>query len=334
MIVFAFASVWSPNYYWLWISLFLVGFGMANIVETYVMNMELFPPKLRVTFTILSSLFWTLGFLLSAIASTQLSVIGYRWTLSIVCFPTTIFLVCIIFLPDTPHYHLAAGDEQKALDILQNFAPEMDLSNIKLSRAPDVKRADIRQLFRSGVWKITLCACVVHFTFALSYYHLVYMASDVARSDTNTSRIVLLNDNPLVKDKNEDLSSLMTWMNLPELVILATFAFAFYSYRAKNVFLSISSLAIILQIITVFVLKHRIVLLVLTMISRSLLVSLTTSLWAYTSLLYPTANRSIGVGVCVSMGRCGMVLGPFIFVTFFERSYLYGNVYNIVSLYY
>ena len=330
IIVFAFASVWSPNYYWLWICLFLVGFGIANTMETYVMTMELFPPKFRTTFTILNSVFWTLGFLVSAIASTQLSVIGYRWALAIVCFPTTIFLVCIIFLPDTPHYHLAAGDEQKALDILQNFAPEMDLSNIKLRRAPDIKRADIRELFRHGVWKITLCVAAVAFVGMMTYYFLVYTASDIANNARNTSTIV--EHNKLLGNSNANFSSLMAWMNLPELFILGIVAFGCYVCRVKNVLLSLMFLAVAFQTIVLCVLNHRTVLLVFTMLSRSVLMSATTTIFVLASLLYPTANRSIGVGVCVSMGRFGMLLGPFIFETFFENAYFYGSVYNIIFL--
>ena len=90
ILVFAFASVLSLNYYWLWISLFLVGFGLT-MSETYVMAMELFPPKYRSTFATLNSLFWTVGFILSAIVSPQLLEIDYRWALGIVCFPTAFF---------------------------------------------------------------------------------------------------------------------------------------------------------------------------------------------------------------------------------------------------
>ena len=41
------------------------------------------------------------------------------------------------------------------------------------------------------------------------------------------------------------------------------------------------------------------------------------------------ADLFIGVGACVSMGRIGMLLGPFIFVTLFEQAYFYGIVFNI-----
>ena len=328
IVVFALASAFSPNYYWLWISLFLVGFGIATIFETYVMTMELFPPKYRTMFSVLNSIFWTLGFLLSAIVSTELSVIGYRWALAIVCFPTALFLIGISFLPDTPHYYLAAGDEQKALDILQDFAPEMDLSNTKLNRDHESKRADITQLFRSGYWKITICACIVAFTCTMAYYDLIYTASDVASFENAPTTINELK-NDVSDSSSRDLYRIMAWMNLPELVIIILVAVGCYIFTVKSVFLTIVLLPIILQIIALFVLNQRTVLLIVTMLSRSLANISTTFVTVYASLLYPTENRSIGVGACVSMGRIGMLLGPFIFVTLFEQAYFYGIVFNI-----
>ena len=328
IVVFAFASAFSPNYYWLWISLFLVGFGIATIFETHVMTMELFPPKYRTMFSVLNSVSWTLGFLLSAIVSTGLSVIGYRWALAIVCFPTALFLFGIVFLPDTPHYHLAAGDEQKALNILQDFAPEMDLSNTKLNRDHESKRADITQLFRSGYWKITICACIVAFTCSMAYYALIYTASDVASFENATTTINELK-NDVLDSSSRDLYRIMAWMNLPELVLTISVAVGCYIFTVKSVFLTTVLLPIILQIIALFVLNQRTALLIVTMLSRSLAMSSTTLVIVYASLLYPTENRSIGVGACFSIGRIGMLLGPFIFVTLFAEAYFYGIVFNI-----
>ena len=121
----------------------------------------------------------------------------------------------------------------------------------------------------------------------------------------------------------------MAWMNLPELVIIITVAVGCCIFTVKNVVLTLFVLPMILQIVALFVLNQRTALLVVTMLSRSLLMASATLVVVYASLLYPTENRSIGVGACVSMGRVGVVLGPFIFVTLFEQTYFYGIVFNI-----
>ena len=329
ILVFAFASVFSPNYYWLWISLFLVGFGVATTFETYVMAMELFPPKYRSMFATLNSVSWTVGFLLSSIISLELSEIGNRWTLGFVCFPTAFFLIGIVFLPDTPHYHLAAGDEQKALNILQNFAPEMDLSNIKLRGNRESKRADISQLFRSGYWKITVCACIANFACVMEYYVLVYTASDLASNETDHSRIIMLEHSKLVNDSSGNLYSIMAWMSLPELAILITVATSCCFFAVKNVLLPIFFLPIVFQIVALLIVNQRTALLVVTVLTRSLLMSAVTVVLVYASLLYPTVHRSIGVGACASVGRVGMALGPFIFEAVFVQAFFYGTVFNI-----
>ena len=324
ILVFAFASVFSPNYSCLWISLFLVGFGVAAVFEVYVMTLEFFPPKYRTMVSVLDSVAWTLGFLLSAIVSTQLSEMGYHWALAIVCFPSGIFLIGLVFLPDTAHYHLAAGDEQKALNLLQDFAPEMDLSDTKLKREPESKRADITQLFRSGYWKITTCACVMCFTIVMTYYSLVYSVSNVA-SENSTTAVIPLEG----AESNDDLYSVMAWMNLPEMVIVISSAVCCYFVTVKRLLLVTLFLPFVLQIVSLFLVNHRTVLLVVTMLSRSLLAVDTALMIIYTSMLYPTANRGLGVGVCISVSRVGIVLGPFIFQTLFVQAYFYGIVLNI-----
>ncbi len=324
ILVFGFASAFSPNYYWLWISLFLVGFGVATVFQTYVTIMEFFPPKYRCAVSVLNSAVWTLGFLLSALISIELSEIGFRWALAIVCFPSVMFLIGIAFLPDTPYYHLVAGDEQKALNVLQDIAPEMDLSNTKLKREPKSNRADITQLFRSGYWKITTCACIATFTIMLAYYSLVYTASDIASSENKTTILA-----PKLNKSNGNLYSLLAWMNLPEIVIITTVAVGCYFFTVKRVFVITLLLLIILQIIALFIPKHRTVFLVVVMLSRSAAMSGTTLIFIYASLLYPTANRSLGVGVCVSAGRVGMVLGPLIFEALFAHAFYYGIVLNL-----
>ena len=328
ILVFAFASAFSLNYHWLWISLFLVGFGVAAVFEVYVMTMEFFPPKYRTMVSVLNSIAWTFGFFLSAITSTQLSMVGYHWALAIVCFPSGIFLIGFIFLPDTPHYHLTAGDEQKALDILQDFAPEMDFSNTRLKRDTESKRANFTQLFRSGYWKITTCACIMCFTVVMTYYSLVYSVSDVASKNSTTTIIT-----PESEKSNGDLYYLMTWMNLPEIALTIATGIACYYFTVKRVLLIAIFLPMVLQIVALFILDQRIIFFVVTMLSRSLTMIDTTLILIFGSLLYPTANRSLGVGFCISFSRIGMLIGPFIFEILFVQAFSYGILLNIGILF-
>ena len=334
ILVFAMLSAFSQNYYWLWFSMFFVGVGATSCNQTYVMCMELFPPKYRSTFSTLNSISWTVGFLLSSIASIELSVIGWRGALAVVCVPVAIFLVGISFLPDTPHYYLAAGDEEKALSVLQGYAPEMDLSDVTLKRETPAssKQADITQLFRSGVWKITLLLCVGAFCNSISYYDLIYLASDIASNGNTTLEY---EGNKLGYSEN-NLYVIMAWMNLPELVVIISTAIACYIFPAKPVLMSLYFLPVVLLTVGLLVwdqFNQRTLLLVFTMLSRSLVNCVQTVFLIFASLLYPTENRSIGIGVCVTVNRAGMLLGPFLFETLIQKSYDVAIVFNIVFLF-
>ena len=327
----AFLSAFSTNYYWLWISLFFVGFGAGAEIQIYVMIMELFPPKHRTMFSVFASVFWTLGFLLSAVVSMELSVVGYHWTLATVCFPSAIFIiVSIVFLPESPHFYIAAGDEQKALNILQNMAREMDFSDTRLRKdGPETQRADFTQLFRSGYWKITLCACIATFIFEFSYYDLVYTVSDVASSQNYSSSTTGLQNE---KTESRHMYSVMTWMNLPECMIILTAGLSCYVFSVKRVLLTVILLPTLLLMIALFFVNQRMPLLIVTMLSRSLLVTIVTLTVFFVSLVYPTENRSIGLGTCFSVGRIGTLLGPFIFEAFFAEAYFKGIILNIAIL--
>ncbi|XP_028396761.1 synaptic vesicle 2-related protein-like [Dendronephthya gigantea] len=326
ILVFSFVGAFSANYYWLWINLFFVGFGAAIINVGYVVIVEFFPPKHRTMFSVLTTIFWSVGFLFSAVVSMAISVIGYHWALATVCFPTAIVLIGLIFLPETPYYHLAAGDEQKALNILQNIAPEMDFSDTRLwKHNPETQRADFTQLFRSGYWKITICACIACFGTLVTYDGLIYTASAVASSKIFTSS----RNGTHNRDK---MYSIMTWMNLPEIVIVFITGLSCYVFRVKTLTLIIIVLAILSQIIALFVVNHGMPLLIVTMLSRGFLATNTCLMPLFASLVYPTENRGIGVGTCVCVGSIGTILGPFIFETFFAQKYCNGIVFNLVIL--
>ncbi|XP_028396646.1 synaptic vesicle 2-related protein-like [Dendronephthya gigantea] len=331
MFVFSLSSAFATNYYWLWISLFFAGFGATISIQGYVMIVELFPKRYQSMFSVLTMVFWTAGFLLSAVVSMELSLIGYHWALATVCFPTAIVLFCsIFFIPDTPYFYLVTGDEQKALNILQDLAPEMDFSDTVLRKHnPETQRADFTQLFRSGYWKITICACIAFFNIYISHNDLIYTASDVAGSQNYLSTTAT----GLQNEESRYLYSIMVWMNLPEAVLIVVTALFSYVFTVKSVLLAAMFLTLVSQIIALFVVNQRLTLLVVTMMSRSLLLSDITLLIVFMSLVYPAENRSIGTGTCVTIGRIGIIVGPFIFETWFAKKYFYGTVFNVAIIF-
>ncbi|XP_028417043.1 putative transporter SVOPL [Dendronephthya gigantea] len=326
ILVSALVSAFSTNYYWLWISLFFVGFGATISFQTYVIIAEIFPPRYRSMYSVLTVVFYNLGYLLSAVVSMELSVIGYHWALATVCFPSAIVLIgSIVFLPESPHFYLAAGDEQKALNILHDLAPEMDFSNTILRKhGPEIQRADFTQLFRSGYWKITICACIATCITYLSHGYFIYTASDVAGSSSSG----LKNEELLIRHRY----TIMVWMTLPGIGLIIAAALCCKVFDARIVLLIITLLTLVSQIIALFVANLSIPLLIVTMISRDLMLSDIALLTTCVSRVYPTEIRSLGTSACVFAGRIGLIFGPFIFETWFSKDHFYGTVFTTVIL--
>ena len=147
-------------------------------------------------------------------------------------------------------------------------------------------------------------------------YDIIYTASDSQNRKTVSSHMY----------------TILAWMNLPEFVMVITAAFNCYVFAVRKVLLTVVLSLLLSLVIALFVVSHRTPLLIFTMLSRSLVATDKYLLVQLVSLLYPTEIRSIGTGTCVSVGRIGIILGPFIFETWFAKNYFYGIVFNIAIL--
>lgn len=329
---FGLTSSLALNYIWLLVLLFCVGFGIATPTQVITMVEEFFPKQHRTTFSAMTGIFWSLAFLISAIAATQLNVLGYRSILALVCIPTVIFLAAATLVddlvPDSPRFCLALGDEQKALLILQKIASDKNkkISNCKLYKNVDTvsKRGDIVQLFRHGVWKITSCLWIVWFFSMLSYYFSVYSATEIASENSELAWNL--------EKRTDNSYTLLAWMSLPELFLILLAALACHYFNIKTLLILFSFAAVVLQTILLVIEFDHIVLLIFVTLVRSCMMCLTTLIFIYTSDIYPTTCRGIGTGIAYSIGRIGMIVGPFISQTVFQKAYYIGILVNAGSL--
>lgn len=326
IMIFGFTSAFITNYYCFWITLCLTGFGISNIYETSVVILEVSPPKYRCIVGVLLSAFWSLGFFVSAITSAYITTIPGNQSLAFVCIPTGLFLASVIFLPETPHYYLTEGNEQKALDTLQKFAPEMDFTNVRLQKCNVVtKRANLTEVFLNGYWKVTTCCAIALFSIWCIYYSVIYMVSEIA-APLNFTQVP---EHPTAITQESDLYNLMVWMHLPEVTILCIFASMCWIMTVKNSLLLSLICIIAIQIVESFFLNERTAFFLMTMITRSLAMTASALCVIFIPLLYPTETRALGLGVCASFGRVGMMSGPFLFETYFQQFLARSIVYNI-----
>ena len=325
-----FTSALSINFYLLSATLFLVGFGVGIEIQVFTLIEEFFPPRYRTKVSVIVCIFWTVGFLISAIVGAQMRRIGFRVMLGLVCVPMAMFLVGIAGVPESPRFCIASGNDEKALLILNHIGTQKSTKVPKrqLYKSVDIpsERGNFKQLFQSGLGKITCCLWLVLFFSYLSYYFTVFSAAEVA--STNSSSKL----NADAGEMNNGFST-MAWMSLPEvsLILLTALGCQFCSCKSLMVFFTL--IAAVLQIIELCIPFHdKTIVLVLITLSRACMVCQSNLLFIYTCEIYPTKIRGIGVGFASSFSRLGMSVGLILAQVVFQVTHFDGTLVNICSL--
>ena len=305
---------------------------MATITQVITMTEEFFPKLYRTKFSLLTCLFWTLGFFISAIAGEYIDVLGFRAALALVCIPTAIFLILgMPFLPESPRYSLASGDNEKALIILQKMAPKnmaAKFQNWRLYKNVDVplQRGNVVELFRHGYGKITCCLWLLWFVSSLSYYFIIFSTTELA-----TNKISLNSEQTELKTTNYYFT--LAWICLPEIFLILFTTFGSHFFGIKTLMFVNTMIAALLQAIVLLVgFNYKTTAVILLALSRGCMASQLTLTLIYISEVYPTAIRGIGMGISFSVGRTGMIVGPFIAQTLFQKTYFIGALVNFCSL--
>ena len=332
ILCFGLASFLAVNYYLLLLFLFLTGFGLATVTQVITMTEEFFPKLYRTKFSLLTCLFWTLGFFISAIAGEYIDVLGFRAALALVCIPTAIFLIVgMPFLPESPRYSLASGDNEKALIILQQIAPKnmaAKFQNWRLYKNVDVplQRGNVVELFRHGYGKITCCLWLLWFVSSLSYYFIIFSTTELA-----TNKISLNSEQTELKTTNYYFT--LAWICLPEIFLILFTTFGSHFFGIKTLMLVNTMIAALLQAIVLLVgFNYKTTAVILLGLSRGFMESQITLTLIYTSEVYPTAIRGVGMGISFSVGRTGLIVGPFIAQTLFQNTHFIGALVNFCSL--
>ena len=121
--------------------------GAASILGPAYIS-EIAPARIRGRLTTLQQLMIVLGLFIAFLSNyliagaaggaAQTLWAGYdawRWMFWMEVIPASVFLTCLLFIPESPRYLVAAGNDERAKDVLKSLVPSMDV---------DAKVADIR----------------------------------------------------------------------------------------------------------------------------------------------------------------------------------------------
>lgn len=335
ILCFGFASSFALNYYWISVFLFFTGIGLALETQVITMIEEFFPKENRTKFSLAACVFWTLGFLISALVRTQESFVGFRGLLFLVCIPAAMFLTGTTLVPESPRFCLASGDGEKALQILQRTAPANKSAMFRkwqlYQNVHDTNstRGNVVELFRHGYAMITSLLWLIWFFSFLSYYFTVFSVTEIAMTN-NVLKFEHAHANHVDHDIDNSHYSTLAWMTIPEIFLILSTTLASHYIEDKTLILLYTLVAVILQSVVLIVgFKYETTVLVLIILTRGILLCQGTLIFIYTTEVYPTTTRGIGMGTAYSMSRIGMIAGPFVAQTL---SHFHGIILNVVSL--
>ncbi|XP_059053045.1 organic cation transporter protein-like [Achroia grisella] len=300
LIAFSFGVPYSPNYTIFTVLRFFVGFGTAGtMVISFVIVMETIGPKYREIFGCVFQIPFVLGHM-----STPLFAYYFRswdtFALSIAV-PQVIYFGYFFLLSESPRWLISVGKVEEATKIVKQAAIMNNRPTEKIGETltklsedmltkTDEPKLNYADLFQSSMRRRSLCCCIMWLIIGTMYYGFNQYISQTS-SDTFVSVAVA--------------GAIQIPSNLIAIWFIKKFG------RKKT-------------ITTVFILGGTVIIALgfvpkiywLTLLMGTLGVSCAgaaaTTIYIYTTELFPTVVRNMGMGVCSTSMRVGSMIAPFI----------------------
>ncbi|ELU05355.1 hypothetical protein CAPTEDRAFT_170750 [Capitella teleta] len=330
---FGIMTAFSPNYVWILILRCLVGMGFGGAIQSFTYSSEFLPTKVRAKVLIIGNFMWALGSIFEVfMADLILPTWGWRWLVAISALPTFITMFFLWTLPESARYLMAAGEREKALKVLEDAckANGKSLPEGTLVSSPPIKRGRFKDLFSSELRRTTLQTWLLWFGAASSYYGIILAQSEILERGNvcqrNSMEERTCHCNPLTAS---DYHS-MIYATLGEFVVipinLITIDWFGRRWTITINFLFTAFFFLLVQICT-----SRALLTVFIFGVRTFASGIFNTVYIYTSEVFPTVVRSLGLGSCSAMARVGAMITPFVAQVLMEWSmttalWMYGGL--------
>ena len=183
VLFFGVISSQAPNYTWMLILRFLVGFGIGGIPQASIILTEMLPTKRRGEAVIYLALFWAVGSLFAAaFAIPTVEQAGWRAYLLVITIPMLMFLIAAIWMPESPRFLHTTGKYDKLVALIKRMCAAnkkpVPMGQVKAAEV-NTKRGRLRDLFTKGWRRTAALLFMLWFTSAFSYYGIVLLTTEM-----------------------------------------------------------------------------------------------------------------------------------------------------------
>jgi sugar porter (SP) family MFS transporter len=131
-----------------------LGIGISTVVAPMYIS-EIAPPKNRGKLAGMFQFNIVFGILIAFVSNALLAGVGenaWRWMLGVAAFPSVLYAVLCLGLPESPRWLLSRkGDREAALDVLQRIEPEASKAEIA-AEADEIINASSQQASSGHFW--------------------------------------------------------------------------------------------------------------------------------------------------------------------------------------
>jgi MFS transporter, SP family, galactose:H+ symporter len=149
-----------------------IAIGIASFTAPLYLA-EVAPEYIRGAMISTYQLMITIGILVAFLSDTAFSYSGsWRWMLGIIAIPGALFLLGVLFLPDSPRWLLMRGRRQEGIDVLQRLRGDSDVVSREVADIDEQLKTPQRgwhmfmenRNFRRSVWLGVLLQLMQQFT--------------------------------------------------------------------------------------------------------------------------------------------------------------------------
>uniref|UniRef100_A0A8B9VZ35 Solute carrier family 22 member 7 n=1 Tax=Anas zonorhyncha TaxID=75864 RepID=A0A8B9VZ35_9AVES len=289
-VIFGMLSAASVSYSMLAITRTLTGMALSGLsLIVLPLGMEWVDIEHRTFSGVLTSIFWSIGNMLLAL--TAYLVREWHWLLVAVTGPCLLSIIYLWWVPESARWLIANGKVKQAHKHLLRCARMNGMKDFALSPEPGESYSYI-SLFRTPVLrKISLCSGAVWFGVAFSYYGMSMKLTGFGL--------------------NMYLSQFVFGIiEIPAKVIVYVLVNRIGRRQSQAWSLILTGLCIGANII----IPEREMLFCLAITGKGLSEAAFTTVFLYTSELYPTVLRQNGMGYTSFVARLGGALAPLVFL--------------------